>query len=117
RCLTPLSSVAITPGGITRPPMLGKSKIGPGKGAMTPAAGGAPALLANRFTGGRGPRVELAGKDGATKIVGSAFDLQFKDMAPDGGLLIGFEFGLENNNAIKAIRPLYRNDKNQEVKG
>src|SRR5207247_5489924 len=50
----------------------------------------------------KGPRVELAGKDGATKIVGSAFDAQFKDMAPDGGLLIGFEFGIENNNAVKA---------------
>ena len=60
------------------------------------------------------------GAGGATKIVGGAFDPQFKDQAPDGGLLIGLEVGLGKfgaNDVIKAVRPLYINAKGEEVTG
>ena len=43
----------LRPGGITRPPIGPKSKVGGGKSGMpSPPAGTAPALLAIRFTGG-----------------------------------------------------------------
>jgi hypothetical protein len=69
---------------------------------------------------GRMPEVDLGGADGATRILGGAFDPQFKDEAPAGGLLIGFEFGLGsfvNSDNIKAIRPIYRSAAGEEVKG
>jgi hypothetical protein len=59
-------------------------------------------------------------KGGATKILGGAFDPEFKDEAPDGAVLVGFEFGLGktfNKDNIKAIRPIYRNAKGDDVKG
>lgn len=59
-------------------------------------------------------------KGGATRILGGAFDPEFKDEAPDGSLLVGFELGLGkfvNNDTIKAIRPIYRNAKGEEVMG
>jgi S1-C subfamily serine protease len=55
---------------------------------------------------------------GATKILGGAFDPEFKDEAPDGAVLIGLELGLnKGGNGIKAIRGIYRTDKGEEVKG
>jgi hypothetical protein len=42
---------------------------------------------------------------------GASFDPEFKDVAPDGGLLIGFEVGTVkrgNRDTIKAGRPIYR---------
>jgi hypothetical protein len=48
---------------------------------------------------------------GATKILGGAANPEFKDQAPDDGLLIGFEIGLGpafGVELVKAIRPIYR---------
>jgi hypothetical protein len=45
-----------------------------------------------------------------TKILGGTFDPVFKDQAPEGGRLIGFQIGLGkffNNDVIRAIRPIY----------
>ena len=56
----------------------------------------------------------------STNILGGAFDPEFKDEAPRGGLLIGFECGLFNifnKDSIKSIRPIYRLAKNEEIKG
>ncbi len=55
------------------------------------------------------PRQEARGKD--PTILAGAFDPVFKDVAPDGGLLIGFEIGLGkfvNSDMIRAVRPIYR---------
>jgi S1-C subfamily serine protease len=49
-------------------------------------------------------------KDGATRIMGGAFDPQFRDEAPNGGLLIGFDVGLGkffDNDIIAAVQPFY----------
>jgi S1-C subfamily serine protease len=65
------------------------------------------------------PRKEIADKDGKTKILGGAFDPEFKDAAPDGGLLIGLEVGLGkflDLDIIRAVRPIYRTTKG-EVQG
>lgn len=46
-----------------------------------------------------------------TAIHGGAFDAEFRDGAPAGGLLVGLEVGLGkfvNNDIIKAVRPVYR---------
>jgi len=72
------------------------------------------------LTAAETPGGDLGNADGATRILGGAFDPQFKDEAPANGLLIGFEFGLGkwiNNDNIKAIRPIYRVAKDEEVKG
>ncbi len=56
---------------------------------------------------------------GATEILGGAFDPEFTDRAPDGGLLVGFEIGLgtfATNEVFKSCRPIYRAG-NREVKG
>jgi hypothetical protein len=61
-------------------------------------------------SGKKESRADAAGK-GRTKIQGGAFDPEFTDTAPAGGLLVGFEFGLGrfvNNEVIKAGRPIYR---------
>jgi hypothetical protein len=68
-------------------------------------AKGAPAVKSARGAGA----VKLA--DGATQIMGGAFDPQFQDEAPKGGVLIGFEVGLGkfvNSDVVRAIRPIYR---------
>jgi len=55
------------------------------------------------------PNLVPQGKDPA--ILGGAFDPQFKDMAPEGGLLVGFEIGLGkffDRDVIRAARPIYR---------
>jgi S1-C subfamily serine protease len=54
---------------------------------------------------------EFAGKDGATKIFGGAFDPEFRDQAPQGGFLIGLELGLgkfANSDIVAAVRPIYK---------
>jgi V8-like Glu-specific endopeptidase len=64
--------------------------------------------------------VDVVGADGATKILGGGADPQFKDEAPVVGLLVGFEFGLgkfANHDTIKAVRPIYRVAKDEEVMG
>jgi predicted Zn finger-like uncharacterized protein len=46
-----------------------------------------------------------------TQIMGGAFDPQFQDEAPPGGVLIGFNVGLGqfiNNDIIAAVQPIYR---------
>jgi hypothetical protein len=61
-----------------------------------------------------------AGQGGATKILGGGNDPEFKDEAPDGTLLVGFEFGLGkfvNQDVIKAVRPIYRDAKGGEALG
>jgi hypothetical protein len=49
------------------------------------------------------------GPDGfaRTHIVGGGGDPQFEDKAPPGGVLIGLELAVVNNDAIKSIRPIY----------
>ncbi len=50
-------------------------------------------------------------KDGATQIMGGAFDPVFRDQAPAGGVLIGLNVGLGkfiNNDIIAAVQPIYR---------
>ena len=64
--------------------------------------------------------VDVGGADGATKVLGGGGDPQFKDEAPAGGLLVGFEFGLgtfANHDTIKAVRPIYRGANDEETKG
>lgn len=63
------------------------------------------------------PEVVYAEKDGATRILGGTSFPQFRDEAPPGGLLIGFDITVLNNDTIKAIQPIYRTDKDAEVKG
>jgi hypothetical protein len=48
-----------------------------------------------------------------TQILGGAFDPEFKDIAPGKGLLVGLEVGLGkfiNNDVVRAVRPIYRED-------
>src|SRR5262249_44400782 len=64
--------------------------------------------------------IDLGDKEGLTRILGGAFDPQFKDEAPDGSLLIGLELGMGkfiNNDVIKAVRPIFRSAKGEEEKG
>lgn len=66
-----------------------------------------------RVEPGRG---EKPGPDGKTKILGGGFDPEFKDEAPEGGMLIGLEIGLGkffNNDTIRAVRPIYRTPKGE----
>ena len=45
------------------------------------------------------------------QILGGAFDPEFKDVAPEGGMLIGFEIGLGkffDRDMIRAAKPIYR---------
>ncbi|MGA2064245.1 MAG: trypsin-like peptidase domain-containing protein [Thermoguttaceae bacterium] len=54
------------------------------------------------------------------KIVGGAADPQFSDVAPEGGVLVGFEVGLgkwATNDIIAAIRPIFRTRSGGEVLG
>ena len=51
------------------------------------------------------------GRERGPRIQGGVFDPEFRDHAPDGGLLVGFHIGLGkfvNNDIIKAVRPIYR---------
>lgn len=51
-----------------------------------------------------------------TNIVGGGGDPQFEDKAPAGGMLIGLELAVVNNDAIKSVRPIY-SLQGKEVKG
>jgi S1-C subfamily serine protease len=65
------------------------------------------------------PESTPVSKDGETKILGGGSDKVFKDQAPDDGLLIGLEIGLDkwfNSDMPKALVPIYRTAKG-EVKG
>src|SRR5207249_6321765 len=45
------------------------------------------------------------------RMFGGGFDPEFKDLAPEGGLLVGFEIGTApafGRDMIRAIRPIYR---------
>lgn len=60
-------------------------------------------------------RFTSAGGGGATgrtpTIYGGGFDAEFKDMAPEGGLLVGFEIGTSNvfnRDMIRSIKPIFR---------
>jgi hypothetical protein len=58
--------------------------------------------------------------DSETKILGGVFDPAFKDEAPEGGLLVGFEVGLGqfvNNPIVVAIRPIFRTADGKEERG
>lgn len=49
--------------------------------------------------------------DDETAILGNAFDPTFRDNAPEGGLLVGFQIGLGRfvkDDIIVAVRPIYR---------
>ncbi len=51
----------------------------------------------------------IVGPGGSTRtaIVGGANDPLFEDVAPQGGVLIGLELAVVNNNSIRAVRPIY----------
>jgi hypothetical protein len=72
----------------------------PGGAAGGPALGGGPAA-GNR-----------------TQIQGGGGDPQFSEAAPDAGLLVGFELGLQkffNNDVVRAMRPIFRVGDNDAV--
>lgn len=63
---------------------------------------------------------DMGDKDGLTRILGGAFDPQFKDEPPEGSLLVGLELGMGkffDKDVIKAVRPIYRDAKEKEVMG
>jgi hypothetical protein len=48
---------------------------------------------------------------GKTQIMGGGGNAPFEETAPDGGLLVGFELGLQkffNNDVVRAMRPVFR---------
>ena len=61
---------------------------------------------------------DKVGKDGLmrTNIVGGAFESEFEDKAPPGGVLIGLELAVVKDEGIKSIRPIYL-AQGKEVKG
>ncbi|HWY88468.1 MAG TPA: serine protease, partial [Gemmataceae bacterium] len=61
-------------------------------------------------------RIPYAGKDGATRIMGGGGDPEFKDDAPAGGRLIGFDVFVLNN-VIRGVRPIYTSGDGKESKG
>ncbi len=68
----------------------------------TPPAGAARGVRTGR----------LNDATGETEVMGGGFDPPFRDEAPAGGLLIGFEVGLGkfgSNDVIRAIRAVFRN--------
>src|SRR5207245_11211787 len=84
--------------GPSMPPMLPQGNPQPGK----PQPG-------NPQPGKPQPGGPVVG--GKTKIQGGAFDPEFGESAPDGGLLVGFEIGLQkffNNDVVRAMRPIFR---------
>jgi hypothetical protein len=58
------------------------------------------------------------GADGLTRtvVVGGGSEPQFEDKAPAGGILIGLELAVVNNDSIKGVRPIYL-CQGKEVKG
>ncbi len=80
-----------------------------------------PAIEANKppSKGNKEPAPATPNKSGhETEIVGGAFDPVFRDMAPPGGRLIGFEIGLGkfvNSELIHAIRPIYWTPKGEAL--
>jgi S1-C subfamily serine protease len=79
-----------------------------------PAPGAAPAAPET---------AKAAPKGKEPTILGGAFDPQFKDVAPDGALLVGLEIGLGkfgNRDMIRSARPIYRSpsgETNGEIHG
>lgn len=59
-------------------------------------------------------QTDVVSKDGETKILGSAGE-PLKDVAPDGGWLIGFEISTIGG-VIRSLQPIYRTE-NGEVRG
>jgi S1-C subfamily serine protease len=69
-----------------------------------PPPGGPPA--GNPMAGGR------------TQIMGGGGNATFEEAAPNGGLLIGFELGLQkffNNDVVRAMRPVFRAGDNESL--
>jgi hypothetical protein len=55
-----------------------------------------------------------------TQVVGNGLDEHFTELAPAGGLLIGFDVGLGkwgSNDVIAALRPIFRTRQGSEVMG
>src|SRR5262249_44300836 len=49
--------------------------------------------------------------NGETQIMGGAFDPVFRDEAPEGAVVVGFDVGLSkffNNDIVRMVRPIYR---------
>jgi hypothetical protein len=69
--------------------------------------------------GGPQPSGPVGG--GKTKIQGGGNDPEFNEAAPAGGLLVGFEIGLQkffNNDVVRAMRPIFRaGDKDKDTLG
>lgn len=68
------------------------------------------------------PAAQNAPMLSTTKILGHAFGEEVQDLAPEGGVLIGFDVGLGkwmagNNDIVVAIRPIYRSRSGTEVRG
>jgi S1-C subfamily serine protease len=93
----------------------GAGAMGPGDGVAQAPPGEAPVVPPSgqpapeaRKRGERGPRIQ-----------GGGGNPEFRDVAPEGGALAGFEVGLGkffNNDTVIALRPIYRvGDK--EVRG
>ena len=65
--------------------------------------------------------VTAAATPAAEQILGSRSDPEFRDVAPEGGVLIGFDVGLGKwagrNDIICAIRPIFRSRTGGEVLG
>jgi hypothetical protein len=101
---TILSAFRPAGGGVVRAEPKGPPTVPP----ITPAA---PVPPASVRPPARTPPARPGAKDAGPKILGGAFDPQFKDQAPDGGLLVGFEIGLGkfiNYSIIDSVRPIYR---------
>lgn len=77
-------------------------------------------LIVQELDAPKGGPIGPPPKQDLGKILGGAFDPQFKDEAPDGSFLVGLEVGLgkfANNDVVKAIRPIYRDAKGKETLG
>jgi hypothetical protein len=63
------------------------------------------------FMGQEGFNPSPLGRGKEPTILGGSFDTEFKDVAPEGGLLVGFEIGQGkyfNRDMIRAAKPIYR---------
>jgi hypothetical protein len=81
-----------------------------GRKEQVDAAAAETYLGSGRLTAGGGAMARDPAAKGPT-ILGGAFDPEFKDAAPEGGVLIGFEIGFGKflgRDMTRAARPIYR---------
>lgn len=85
---------------------------------MTPPSGPMPTgpMPTGPAPGGPNPMAPVAG--GRTRIQGGVNDPEFSEAAPVGGLLVGFEIGLQRfgkNDVVRAMRPIFRVGDNESL--